>query len=115
MEYIIHYSISNQSTSDGMVNVLRGISEKLYHKQCLIKIENSQIFEHSLTDLCQTLKEYFLFKGLDTQDELCIYYWSMNEIGMWRVKKKGRLKVKWERNNLLYLDASLGARLGIIR
>lgn len=114
MEYIIYYNIANRITSDGMISLLKSVSEKLYHKHNLVKIENSAIFEHRLTDLCDVLKEYFLQRPLDERDELYIYYWSHIEIGMWRVKKKGRSKAKWERNSLLCIDDSLGSRLGLI-
>lgn len=114
MEYIIYYDIANRITCDGMINLLKSIFEKLYLKHRLVKIENSQIFEHRLIDLCKVLKDYFLQHPLDEQDELYIYYWSDIEIGMWRVKKKGRLNAKWERNDLLCIDDSLGSRLGII-
>ncbi len=114
MDYLIYYSIANKATGAGMLHTIQGISEKLYHCHCIIKIENSRIFQRTANDMCECLYDYFSGRMLEKDDEVYLYYWATGIMGLWRIKKKGRMKMELKHNNMHCLEISFGAKLGIV-
>jgi hypothetical protein len=115
MNYLIYCSISNTGTREGMLTMIKSMSEKMCFWNCIIKVENSPPFESTSKNMCECICDFLSTRILDKEDEVYMYYWSPEVTGAWQLKKKGCQRTKLAFNNLPRLDISLGAKLGILR
>ncbi len=98
MDFLIYCKIENQAIRSGLVEAIKGISESAFNHELLIMVVNSKTINRIPEDLLLFLQEYLHNKTLSRDDEVFVYFPQNQKIGVWLLKRKGRIRIRrWQK------------------
>lgn len=98
MDFLIYCKMENQTIRSGLVEAIKGLSESVFDHELLIMVGNSKPIDRIPEDFLLLLQEYLHNKTLSRDDEVFVYFPQNQQIGVWLLKRKGRIRIRrWQR------------------
>ncbi len=98
MDFLIYCKIENQAIRTGLVEAIKAISESVFNHELMIMVANSKPIVGIPEVLLLHLQEYLHNKTLSRDDEVFVYFTQNQHIGVWILKRKGRIRIRrWQR------------------